>query len=56
MSFFYTSVFDYLILSKKNISPCDPACMYTYATENSSAVTQYLNVCYMQNIMKFSLS
>ena len=33
MSFLYTSVFDYLILSKKNISPCDPACMHTYATE-----------------------
>ena len=33
MSFFYTSVFDYLILSKKHISPCDPACMHTYATE-----------------------
>ena len=56
MSFFCTSAFDYLILSKKNISPCDPACMHTYATENSSAVTQYLNVCYMQNIVKFSLS
>ena len=25
MGFFYTSVFDHLILSKKNISPCDPA-------------------------------